>query len=373
MSRVRPETDEYERGPTAPETLGMSCPQCEATAAFHGNTVHIWPPLAHTLGKLARALADAGFTGIARSQTDLRIPNVTHAELAGQLAHILTEPERRDCRLVVTQGETVTAAHIPHVLSVEAYITAVKGAWLGDILAENRLNFAFQPILDGGRHVQGHEALVRAAHRDGAPISPGDLFEAAGTPALLATLDRQARLTAVSHMPDMPANTRLFINFLPSTIYDPVYCLQSTAKAVADRGLDPRSVVFEIVESDKAQDNEHIQNIVDYYRRNGYGVALDDFGTGYNNLNTLLNLRPDYIKVDKAIIGRLAHDATSRDMVRDLVRQAHARGTAVIAEGIETRTDFSVCIGLGVDLYQGFYFAKPSPHFTRDADVAGQA
>lgn len=348
----------------------MTCPQCEATTAFHGNTVHIWPPLAHTLGKLTRALADAGFAGIARSEMDVRVPDVAHADLAARLADVLTEPERRDCRLLVTQGETVTAAHIPQVLSVEAYITAVKGAWLEDILASNRLNFAFQPIVDGERRVHGHEALVRAQTRDGTPVSPADLFDAAGTPSLLATLDRQARLTAVSHMPDMPTGTRLFVNFLPSTIYDPVYCLQSTAKAVADQGLDPQTVVFEIVESDKASDSEHIKNIVAYYQRHGYGVALDDFGTGHNNLNALLNFHPDYIKVDKAIISRLARDPTSQDLVRDLVRQAHTRGTAVIAEGIETQTDFAVCVGLGVDHFQGFYFAKPSPHFAGDGDLA---
>lgn len=350
----------------------MACPQCEATTAFHGNTVHIWPPLAHTLGKLARALDDAGFSGIVRSEIDLRIPEVSHATLAARLAEVLTEPERRDCRLLVTQGETVTAAHIPQVLSVEAYITAVKGAWLEDILAGNRLAFTFHPIVDAERRVHGHEALVRAQDRNGAPISPADLFEAAGTPSLLATLDRQARLTAVSHIPDMPASTQMFINFLPSTIYDPVYCLQSTAKAVADRGLDPRSVVFEIVESDKSSDSEHIKNIVEYYQRNGYGVALDDFGTGQNNLYTLLNFRPDYIKVDKAITRRLAQEETSRELVRDLVRQAHARGTAVIAEGIETQTDFAVCVGLDVDLYQGFHFAKPAPGFATDTDLAAR-
>ena len=351
----------------------MTCPQCEATAAFRGDTVHVWPPLAHTLKKLKTHLADAGYAGLAASEIDLRIAQVAHADLAARLAQVLTEPERRDCRLVVTHGETVTAAHIPQVLSVEAYITAVKGAWLEDILAENRLNFAFQPLLDGERRIQGYEALVRAQRRDGTSISPAQLFEAAGTPALLATLDRQARLTAVAQMPAMPAGTRMFINFLPSTIYDPVYCLRSTAKAVEDNGLDPRSVVFEIVESDKAQDSDHIKNIVEFYQRNGYGVALDDFGTGHNNLSTLLSFRPDYIKVDKAITARLARESTSRDMVRDLVRQAHARGIRVIAEGIETRTDFAVCVGLGVDHFQGFYFARPAPAFATDSDVAAGA
>lgn len=347
----------------------MSCPQCEASPVFHGRTVHIWPPQKHTLAKLERACTDHWPTLARPAEMYLRLADVDHGALADRLAEMLTEPERRDCRLLVTAGETVTAAHIPAVLNVESYITTVHGAWLEDILGEERLTFAFQPIVDVERRVHGHEALVRAQTRNGEAISPGQLFGAAGTPSLLATLDRQARLSAVGHMPTMPDGTRMFINFMPSTIYDPVYCLQSTARAVSDLGIDPDSVVFEIVESDKTHDSDHVKTIVDYYRRHGYSVALDDFGTGHNNLSTLLDFRPNYIKVDKAITARLVGESTSRGLVRDLVRQAANQGTRVIAEGIETESDFAICVELGVDYFQGFYFAKPGPQFVTEARV----
>jgi len=348
----------------------MNCPHCEASPIFHGRTLHIWAPQQHTLAKLDRACAEVWATETDRAEMHVRLTEVDHGALADKLAAVLTEPEQRDCRVVVTGGEPLTAAHIPSVLSVENYITTVHGAWLADILGEARLNFAFQPIVDINRRVYGHEALVRARTRDGDPISPARLFDAAGTPSLLATLDRQARLSAVAHMPAMPDGTRIFINFMPSTIYDPVYCLQSTASAVNDQGMDPASVVFEVVESDKTRDGEHLKAIVDFYRDHGYRVALDDFGTGHNNLSTLLEFRPNYIKVDKAITSRLSGDSTSRGMIGDLVRQAADQGTRVIAEGIETESDFAICVDLGVEFFQGFYFAKPAPRFFTDADMA---
>lgn len=348
----------------------MTCPHCEASPVFHGRTVHIWAPQQHTLAKLDRACAGTWATHTNPADMHIRLDDIDHGPIAAKLAEVLTEPEQRDSRLVVTAGETVTAAHIPAVLSVDSYITTVHGAWLEDILGEERLNFAFQPIVDVERRVHGHEALVRAATRDGNAISPAQLFGAAGTPSLLATLDRQARLSAVAHMPAMPDGTRLFINFMPSTIYDPVYCLQSTAKAVDAQGMDPASVVFEVVESDKTRDADHLKTIVDFYRSHGYSVALDDFGTGYNNLSTLLDFRPNYIKIDKTITGRLNGDSTSRGLVRDLVGQARDQGTRVIAEGIETEADFAICVELGVEFLQGFYFAKPAPRFFTDADMA---
>lgn len=341
----------------------MPCPHCEATSAFDGSTINIFPPQAHTRGKLNKALRLTGMTDLTVSGDCMTFTVANHADLAPQLEDLLTEPEQRDTRILVTHGEPITAAHVASVLTAEAYIVCVKGAWLEDVLKERRLNFAFQPILNGDRRVYGHEALVRAQHRDGSPISPAELFQAAGTPALLATLDREARLTAVSNVPAMPPETYMFINFMPSTIYDPVYCLQSTDKTAREHGIDPSQIIFEVVESDKIQDAQHLKRIIEFYRHSGYRVALDDFGTGHNNLHAMLEYTPDFVKVDKAITQRLAEDSISRGMVRDLIRQSEAQKTQVIIEGIETETDFTVCRDLGAHFYQGFYFAKPAPAF----------
>lgn len=349
----------------------MTCPHCESTTAFRGKIVHIWPPQGHSLAKLEKALKLAGYAGVERDDLMLTVHDVEHSDLAKQFEEVFTEPERRDSRLLVTEGERVTVSHIPRVLNVETYIVSVHGAWLEDVLREERLHFHFQPIVDREQRIYGHEALVRASYRDGTPISPAQLFSAAATPALLASLDRQARLGAVSHMPSMPSGTRMFINFMPSTIYDPYYCLQSTAKAVEAIGVDPRNVVFEVVESDKVQDGEHLRNIVQFYMDNGYSVGLDDFGTGNNNLVTLLEMNPNFIKIDKAITNRLVDDNASRGLVRDLVRQAGSRGTQVIAEGVETESEHALCLDLGVDFFQGFYFARPRSSFHSDAEIRG--
>jgi len=342
----------------------MSCSHCTTTAAFTGNTVHIWPPQDHTLGKLRRLLAELAPTDAAAA---LRLAEVDHDRLAARLAESLSAPEQRDSRVLVTAGEPLDATHIPQVLSADTYIAAVKGAWLKAILDGRHLFFQFQPIMAGAATVHGYEALVRARRNDGAAIPPAELFAAAATPALMATLDRHARLGAVGEVARMPADTRMFINFMPSSIYDPAHCLQSTAEAVRAQGIDPGRIVFEVVESDHVPDRAHLRAIIQSYRETGYRVALDDFGTGYNNMEALLDLSPDYVKIDKAIVQRLADDRASQRVVRDLAAQCGEQGTLVIAEGIETPDQFALCGDLGVPLYQGFYFARPAESFIRPA------
>ena len=340
----------------------MSCPHCETTAAFTGRTVHIWPPQDHTRGKLRQLLADLDPSETAAA---LRLAEADHTALAARLAETLSTPEQRDSRILVTEGEPLAATHIPQVLSIETYIAAVQGAWLKAILDSGGLYFQFQPIMAGPATVHGYEALVRARDDAGRTIPPAALFAAAATPALMATLDRQARLGAVGAVGRMPAEARMFINFMPSSIYDPAYCLQSTAEAARAEGLDPGRIVFEVVESDHVPDRAHLRAIIQAYRETGYRVALDDFGTGYNNMDALLDLRPDYVKIDKAIVQRLDEDRVSRRVVRDLAAQCAEQGTWVIAEGIETAEQFTLCGDLGVPLFQGFYFARPAESFFR--------
>ena len=338
----------------------MSCPHCDTTEVFPGTTLHIWAPQGHTLAKMRRALAVFAPTEAAEG---LRLDAVDHDAIARCLLATLTGPERRDSKILATAGEELTPAHIPRVLSAETYVGAVKGAWLTDIIEGRRLYFQFQPIMAGADTVHGYEALVRARDAEGGVISPAALFAAAATPELMATLDRHARIGAVGNFPRMPDGARMFINFMPSSIYDPAYCLQSTAKAVQEQNIDPSRIVFEIVESDHVSDRSHLRGIVQAYRETGYHVALDDFGTGHNNMEAMLDMRPDYVKIDKSIVNRVLGDGVSRRMVHDLAAQCLAQGTRVIAEGIETHAQFEMCTDLGVPLFQGFYFARPAETF----------
>ena len=91
----------------------------------------------------------------------------------------------------------------------------------------------------------------------------------------------------------------------------------------------------------------------------GFGTALDDFGAGYAGLNLLAQFRPDYIKIDMALIRDIGTSRPKQLIVDSIIRLASSLGVTVIAEGIETEQELAVLREFGVDLIQGFLLAQP--------------
>ena len=114
-----------------------------------------------------------------------------------------------------------------------------------------------------------------------------------------------------------------------------------------------------MVETESAKDQDHLKSILQYYRDQGYKIALDDVGEGYSNLNMLIELRPDIIKVDRNIIQNIHKDSFKQSIYKALSALARDSGIAILAEGIETPYELEVIEELGVDYMQGYYFCKP--------------
>lgn len=176
-------------------------------------------------------------------------------------------------------------------------------------------------------------------------------------------LDRLSREThlknAGQRIPDLES-TYVLINFLPSSIYRPDFCLRSTSVAASKAGIRPDRVVFEVVETESIDDMDHLNSILTHYRKAGFKVALDDVGSGFSSLGALAELNPDLIKIDKSLIRR-AHDSQlHRDVCKALVELGRDRELCVLAEGIETEDDERFAISIGADLLQGFFIGRPS-------------
>ncbi|NEL61316.1 EAL domain-containing protein, partial [Escherichia coli] len=142
------------------------------------------------------------------------------------------------------------------------------------------------------------------------------------------------------------------------------YCLQTSLAAMKRSGLVPKQVIFEVVESEKVIDTEHLLRILDFYRRNGFGVALDDMGSGYAGLTLLGDLQPDLIKIDREIVSKSVTSKSHLNICASLIRMGKENGQLVLAEGVETAEEVALMESLGVDLFQGYYFGKPEPHPT---------
>ncbi len=89
-------------------------------------------------------------------------------------------------------------------------------------------------------------------------------------------------------------------------------------------------------------------------------LAADDFGTGINNLELMEQMAPDIIKLDREVITGIDHISEKQENIKKLVDLFHSKNIMVVAEGIEEKEEFEYLRGLGVDLYQGYYLARPA-------------
>lgn len=217
-----------------------------------------------------------------------------------------------------------------------------------------------QPIIkmDENR-IFGYESLLRTKDMS---VNPGALFFYASRSGLQSMLDQKARRIAVKAKSDhLKKGQKIFINFLPSTIYVPEFCLKHTFQIVEEFNIDPSDLVFEVVETEKITDVDHLKSILDTYKASGMQVALDDVGTGYSTLEMLRLLQPDYLKIDRSYVKNCHKDTSNQAFLYKVMERADQLGIQVLAEGIETEEEWHWLRQLGVDYGQGYFIGKPRP------------
>ncbi|MEC3909766.1 EAL domain-containing protein [Sphingobium sp. CR2-8] len=217
---------------------------------------------------------------------------------------------------------------------------------------------AFQPIVDIelGRPF-AFEALVRGSNGEGA----GEIL-ARVTPENRYAFDQQCRVAAIEGAAAagiLNTDARLSINFLPNAVYSPVACIQLTLKTARKTGFPTDRLIFEFTENEEITDTDHVQTIVDSYRKMGFGTAIDDFGAGHAGLGLLAKFQTDYIKLDMDLVRGLDTSMPRRLIVEGVLRIARSLNITVIAEGIETIGEYEALRALGVRYIQGYLLARP--------------
>jgi EAL domain-containing protein (putative c-di-GMP-specific phosphodiesterase class I) len=277
-----------------------------------------------------------------------------------RLARELTDAEAQALRVVTDppgEGSALTARLLTApTLAVEL---ARRGVTVEvGVLAEAEFWSVYQPIVSlADRSVVAHEALLRG-EVDGRDVGGGDLFFVAEQAGWLHRLDRIGRESALTGAAPWLGTDDLFINFNPTSIFRPQVCLASTERVVHETGIEPTQLVFEVVESHAIADRGHLVSILDHYRSLGWRVALDDVGAGWSSLSLLAAVRPEVVKLDKALVQELPDDG-ARTVLKAVTDLAHQLGAVVVAEGVETEQLAEEVTALGADLGQGWLFGRP--------------
>lgn len=274
---------------------------------------------------------------------------------------------------VLTTGAdqtSITPADLARMRPLATWCAQFLAQDLLDVLEKRQLIAHFQPIFKTqDLSLYGHEALVRGQREDGSLIPPNVLFGQAKEAELLFNLDRMARETVLSTAAGHGYFGRLFINFLPSAIYNPENCL-STTLALAERyGFDPNNLIFEVVETERIADTAHLRHILDYYRAKGFKTALDDVGSGYSSLNLLASLSPNIVKIDRELISNIDQEPLKQAIVGGILAMARQGNIMTLGEGVETEPEYQYLREQGVDLVQGYHFARPAAAPLHDTPV----
>jgi EAL domain-containing protein (putative c-di-GMP-specific phosphodiesterase class I) len=211
----------------------------------------------------------------------------------------------------------------------------------------------FQPIVracDGS--LFGYEALVRT--NEPSLPHPGALLEAAERLDSLWALGRIMRDKAARVMATADPSLHLFLNLHPRDLSDPAL-LDTTA---AHCSLASR-VVLEVTERAPLPAEQEPRRQIAQLREAGFRIAIDDLGAGYSGLTSFVQLEPEFVKLDMALIRDVDENRVKQRLVRSITDVCRDMGLLVVAEGIETAQERDVVIELGCDLLQGYRFGRP--------------
>ncbi|WP_420403465.1 EAL domain-containing protein [Nisaea sp.] len=347
----------------------MRCQECEQVDEIVFDQTRFWfhMPTSESFARVASVFdrRDMAARGVGGNCLEASVARDGIDGVMTALFGELNKKELKETKVLTTAGGDPTPLDMSRVMSADVFVNRVKGQWLVDALEDELYDTWYQPIVDANATTAENpfalEGLLRMRDRDGNNISPGYVFQLAEHAGLLFPLDIAARTSAVRRAAESGFRGRIFVNFNPSSIYDPAYCLRTTASAVADLGLKPADITFELTETHRIQDKDHLKGILAFYRQAGFKVALDDIGSGWSGLNLLHEMRPDFVKIDMDLVRNIDRDPLKQSIVGHLISIAREHNIEVIAEGIETEAEASLLRDAGANYLQGYLFARPAP------------
>jgi EAL domain-containing protein (putative c-di-GMP-specific phosphodiesterase class I) len=223
------------------------------------------------------------------------------------------------------------------------------------VLDDDLLALVYQPIFDlRTGALFGCEALSRITS---APVRPPDeWFAEAMAVGLGPEFEAKAVEKAIGALSRLPPGVVVSANLSPQTVFSPY--LLGVLGSCEDRAS---RLVLEITEHAAVDHYEVLVRMLARLRRLGVRIAVDDAGAGYASFHHILNLSPDIIKLDKVLIDTIDTDTARQALVRALRAFAAEIGSRLCAEGVERPEQLDVLVHLGVDLAQGYLFARPAP------------
>ena len=253
-----------------------------------------------------------------------------------------------------------TLQHMQTILEIKQKIK--------DAIESDNIIAVFQPIVDKNGIVIKHETLMRLREvKDEKEklLSPFFFLDISMLTRQYSKLSYITIEKALNHL--ICSDEILSINLAYTDMQDSK--IINLLTTMLDKYPIANQLIFEILESEDIKDYSLVENFIQKYRDYGVKIAIDDFGSGYSNYENVINIKPDYIKIDDSLVKKIDKDRNSYIIVKSIVNFAKELGVKTIAEFVHSKEVFEIVKELGVDEFQGYYFYKPSTTLVSEALV----
>ncbi|MFH1752643.1 MAG: EAL domain-containing protein [Candidatus Omnitrophota bacterium] len=222
-----------------------------------------------------------------------------------------------------------------------------------DIIQNKSIDTLFQPILSlPGRKPLGYEIFSRGP-KESVLEDPQNLFYVAEKNDMLFELETIVRKQALSKLSEKGKEGLMFFNTNPALVYSGHF------QEILDLYEHPENIVLEITERTNIPDFAAFGKMLTTYKKAGFKVSLDDIGSGHASLEAVVELRPDFVKIDKCLIQDIESSGIKQSLVKAISTICKNNSISVIAEGIERQSQEFILAQYGIYGGQGFFLGIP--------------
>ncbi|MBL7071539.1 MAG: EAL domain-containing protein [Candidatus Omnitrophica bacterium] len=226
---------------------------------------------------------------------------------------------------------------------------------LKGIIKDEAVKMLFQPLFElNPRKLFGYEVLTRGP-KDSKLERPDKLFQYALSCGLLPDLELVCRKKALAKLGDDIEKNLIFFNTNPFLIETESF------KDILDLYNMPQQVVLEITERSEIKNFPAFCKIIKTFKEKGFRISIDDVGSGYSSLDSIAELKPDFVKIDMGLIRDIGNNTVKQNLVKAIASLCKESRIISIGEGIETEDELKMLIDLKVEAGQGYLLGKPGP------------
>jgi diguanylate cyclase (GGDEF)-like protein len=224
-----------------------------------------------------------------------------------------------------------------------------------DAIEEDRFIPFLQPIVDKNQKIVKYESLMRMKKTKTIFIPPYEFLDIAIQSKQYHQISKIIINKSIDVFKNKNYEFSINLNYLDIANKN----FHKELKNMIKKYDIKNRIIFEITESEDIKNFQIVKDFVKKFKKEGVRFAIDDFGSGYSNFYNILEIAPDFLKIDGSLIENIDSDKNSYELVKAISHFAKELNIKTIAEFVHSKKIFDIVFALDIDYFQGYYFGKP--------------